>query len=409
MRFLMYAPAFAPFANPEAFSNNKLALALLAAGHEVDIISLRMAQESDYNYGSGWQSPWLALRERTHELVPRKTTGPRRYLGLMRCIMAGGYAIGGVQWAYEALCHGRNLLERNKYDAIISRAFPLSAHLAGLLLARETKLPWIANWNDPWDYMRRVGAEVSRKGHLDRVSYQLGRSVAETASFNTFPSARLARAMQSTMEGQPKRWIAVPHAGLNEEEDATRTLRPFTFGYYGFLSEGHQPEAFLLGLSLLLGRRRRDGQVRVRLVGRLDDYSRAAIRKLGLENAIQVIEAKSYGACREDMAGCDALLLLDPPLARGALLQSKLSDYAEAKKPVFAIAGQDSATADVIRGWPGAVIAPEGDPVGISLVLEKFISPEAQSASTEDINPEAYFSARRIAMLYESMVQLVEA
>ena len=55
----------------------------------------------------------------------------------------------GNAWAALALRKGRELLSKNRYDVIMSRALPEYAHLPALILARESGIPWIANWNDP--------------------------------------------------------------------------------------------------------------------------------------------------------------------------------------------------------------------------------------------------------------------
>lgn len=55
-----------------------------------------------------------------------------------------------VGWVSPAVRLGRQLLSAQKYDAIISTSPPVSCHLVARRLARETGIPWIADFRDFW-------------------------------------------------------------------------------------------------------------------------------------------------------------------------------------------------------------------------------------------------------------------
>jgi glycosyltransferase involved in cell wall biosynthesis len=55
-----------------------------------------------------------------------------------------------VGWVRHAVRAGRRLAADPGFDAIVSTGPPHSAHLAGVQLARETGLPWIADLRDAW-------------------------------------------------------------------------------------------------------------------------------------------------------------------------------------------------------------------------------------------------------------------
>ncbi len=76
-----------------------------------------------------------------------------------------------VGWVRKAVGLGRTLISNNRYDALMSTSPPISAHLVGMQLARESRLPWIADFRDYWTaypieetYASR--AAVSRAGNL---------------------------------------------------------------------------------------------------------------------------------------------------------------------------------------------------------------------------------------------------
>ena len=67
-RVLMFAPAFAPSYFSEGLVNSKLALAMLAAGWEVEVIS----QTSDHSmsYSAGWPPLWAPLKRLRRDVQP---------------------------------------------------------------------------------------------------------------------------------------------------------------------------------------------------------------------------------------------------------------------------------------------------------------------------------------------------
>jgi len=55
-----------------------------------------------------------------------------------------------IGWVKQAVKLGRTLIENRRYDIIMSTSPPMSAHLAGMKLAREFSLPWVADFRDFW-------------------------------------------------------------------------------------------------------------------------------------------------------------------------------------------------------------------------------------------------------------------
>ena len=53
-------------------------------------------------------------------------------------------------WVRKAIKLGRTLTENKKYKAIISSSPPMSAHLVAMKLAKEFKIPWVADFRDYW-------------------------------------------------------------------------------------------------------------------------------------------------------------------------------------------------------------------------------------------------------------------
>ncbi len=55
-----------------------------------------------------------------------------------------------IGWVKPAVRLGRTLIANNYYDVIMSTSPPMSAHLVARQLARESHLPWVADFRDFW-------------------------------------------------------------------------------------------------------------------------------------------------------------------------------------------------------------------------------------------------------------------
>ena len=55
-----------------------------------------------------------------------------------------------IGWVKPAVRLGRTLIANNNYDVIMSTSPPMSAHLVARQLARESHLPWVADFRDFW-------------------------------------------------------------------------------------------------------------------------------------------------------------------------------------------------------------------------------------------------------------------
>jgi glycosyltransferase involved in cell wall biosynthesis len=55
-----------------------------------------------------------------------------------------------VGWVKPAVRLGRQLMANNNYGVVVSTSPPISAHLVARQLARESRLPWVADFRDFW-------------------------------------------------------------------------------------------------------------------------------------------------------------------------------------------------------------------------------------------------------------------
>jgi glycosyltransferase involved in cell wall biosynthesis len=353
----MFAPAFAPFANPEAIVNSKLVLAFLEAGWEVDVISRNLAEKSTYNYGSGWVDPWLPLRKIMHVTDYNVGGRLRRFAGGLWGGLRMGYFITGCRWATHAYDIGLRLHREKQYDLIMSRALPSSAHLPAKKLSADTNMPWIANWNDPWEFLRKSVVKGNLKKNIGYFEAIFCEDVGKSASRHTFPSEKLRHKMCQYLGSKIlERSSVVPHVAL----PTTSSLMPtdhkiFRIAFAGRLWKYQSPEIFLKSLASFIKKINGYNRVIFSFIGIDDNNIRDLAISYGIDSVIQYIGKQKYSETLGILSKCDVLLTIDPPDTDGVILTSKLVDYAQTGRPILALTTKFSTSDEIITNYGGGI------------------------------------------------------
>jgi glycosyltransferase involved in cell wall biosynthesis len=372
----MFAPAFAPFANAEAIVNSKLALAMLEAGWDVDIISRNIVDTSSYDYGSAWVEPWLRLKNITHEIDTQKICGSlRRYYVIIHAALKMGYLVHGCLWAAKAYDYGIMLHRKKPYDIIVSRALPDSAHLPALKMAKETGIPWIANWNDPWGFLLGVNKDNNILKHLGYSNGRLCQAVAREASWLTFPSEILRMKMCDSLgKNTLTKSSVIPHISLSHKWAVSYLKKEFfTIRYIGRLWQNQDPTTFLMGLRETINMSELGSRIFFDFVGIDDTNLREKSEAIGIASNVRILGKMSYLDTINKMVKSDLLLIIDPPIAKGMLLTSKFVDYVYSGRPVLALTQKNSTIARILKRYNGGIAVDFDSPKAIASALSFFI------------------------------------
>lgn len=362
----MFAPVFAPFANPEAIVNSKLALAFLNTGWEIDVISRNLAEESSYNYGSGWIEPWLPLRNVTY-VVEYPVGGRLRQLaGAFWSGIRMKHIIEGCRWAAHAFDLALRLHRKKPYQIILSRSLPDAGHLPALKMAKITKLPWIGNWNDAWIGCRNNASgdknslppEKEEHAGLGFFHDRFLAEVAKKANWHTFPSERMQQHIcQYLKNGCEEKSAAIPHVALKPLYDTNRlkSNKLFTMCYAGYLYSGREPNTFFRAVVEFINSKGVHAKFRLIIVGLENIGLRKLIQEYGLESNVQVTGPISYMETLEICHSSDVLLVIEAPYTEGIYLPSKFVDYVQACRPIMAISPRNGTMNDILSTYGGGI------------------------------------------------------
>lgn len=268
-------------------------------------------------------------------------------------------------WLPFAVMRGIELIHRENIKVLMTTGPPHSVHLIGAWLSILTRVPWVADFRDPYlDCVLETQGE--RRWALPlKVATMLEGWMTSKAAFILTTTDRLAERLRSRYPLHKQKILALPN-GYDPDDFkgmSSRKERCFTISYLGTLYEFRDPELILRCISELIqeGHMHREG-VAVRFVGNCNEAGGKAIRKLttkyGLAGIVEERPWSPRSQTLEMMMRSHVLLLLaeDQPLA----IPGKLYEYIGSGSTILAITG-DGATADMLRELGKGIIVRPGD------------------------------------------------
>lgn len=352
---LMFAPSCYPPGNPEAFVNANLIVAARASGWHVDVITM---PDTKHWYPHDAKA-WPGLEECSVHIVERRKTFAGQLLVAAETLLRTGHFVGGGRWALPAVASALQLSAGQRYNCIISRALPSMAHLAALMAARKTGLPWIANWNDPVPsekFPPPYSGGGGKHASLGFWKHRFFRDVADRADWHTFPCERLRRYVTDYMpKGTYEKSSVIPHIALDNHLPAKKKSAGFTLMHAGSLLPPRSPDVFLGGVRMFRERNRsiRDFSV-VFIVDRPDDVRNAA-KKHGVEDIVRIEGSRPYTEMPPVLASADVLVIVEALVEEGIFLPSKFVDFIKAGRPILAISPSVGTLADILLEHGGGI------------------------------------------------------
>jgi glycosyltransferase involved in cell wall biosynthesis len=279
-------------------------------------------------------------------------------------------------WWLGAVPAGLRLIRTHR-PAVLWSTYPIpTAHLVGLTLRRLTGTPWVADFRDPMMDETYPHDPAQRRVHAwieQRVVRDAARLVFTTESTRRIYLRRYPRL-------DPARCVVIPN-GYDEDDFRTIPTRrvtasgPFRLVHSGVIyPEERDPLPLLRALSRL----RREGRIsgetlRVELLGPGQEAEYASlIDELGLRGVVRVLPTIPHRLALLDAADASALLLLQGPSCN-AQIPAKTYEYLRLRRPILALAPEDSDTAAVLAECGGATRVDPLDEQAIYAALPAFV------------------------------------
>lgn len=402
MRILMIATGYPPYLFSENLCNGKLAMAMLEQGIDVDVIS---RVDEGPTYGSEWIAPWDVLKP-TANIIQYKAGNKLQQIidYIYSGLSMGGNFTAGIRWARRAYEKAATLLNERHYDVVMTRSPNDIAHLTGLILKKRYGVKWIANWNDPaapiWPAQYKHDYSPKKQKQMMKWTERMLRG----ADVNTFPSESLR---QHFIENFPflkkQNTDVLPHIGLIESAWPIGETNPedgkIRFLHSGNLSSERNPETTFLALRQLID----EGETgfEFHIMGHVNDYTNALIKKYRLDNYVKFIGSYTYLRALEKMQAYDVLVLLEAKLDKGIFFASKFTDYLQTGLPILAISPTLGFAVDKLCGQKGEYIANNQDPNSIYATFKKILLDFRANKKIETSSSELFEEVRAQSVIYK--------
>ncbi|RJR29430.1 MAG: hypothetical protein C4574_03580 [Candidatus Latescibacterota bacterium] len=272
-------------------------------------------------------------------------------------------------WAPFAAREAGRLASSKRFDAVYSTSPPDSSHLAAMGLARRHRIPWVADFRDPWINLRlrTPPTPVHRFLHerMERAAARADLVLVTTEAHEEtmrrlYPECRVERIPNGYEEEDfPSEPAAVPPA------------EPFTVTHCGMLTLGRSVRPFLEGFAAFAKRApAKAAATRVAFVGARESANEELAGSLALADRVRFEDNLPHREVVRRERESHVLLLVkhDDERYRG-LVPGKLYEYIGARRPILAIAPEGEA-ARIVASMRRGEVASIGDPADVAAKLE---------------------------------------
>lgn len=236
-------------------------------------------------------------------------------------------------YAFEA---GRDLIQTQNIDAIISSSYPVTCHIVSHDLKLIYNVPWISDFRDLWTQNHYYMYNFLRKYFEKRLEIK----TLVNASVLTTVSSTLADTLHTI---HPKLPInSIPNGfDLDEVNKFKPTCtKKFTISYTGTLYQGKRdPSKLFIVLRELINEQEVDPKdIEVTFYGPQEDWMEKEIKKYDLQKIVidHGLVSRNYILEKQRESQLLLLLLWDNPEEFG-VYTGKVFEYLAAKRPILAI------------------------------------------------------------------------
>lgn len=341
-RILFIAPESFPVNGAEAIVNIKQLEILSKAGCIIDVVS-KKRKWTDY--------PLMELADTDIHLnslhvleVDNRLNWSTIKLHILTWLTFG-VVYKGAHWAWIALRTCKKLIKENQYDCVMTKSFP--SELVGYWIKKHKNIKWIATWNDPFPvekYPVPYGKGPAAKNFWG--AKKLIPIMEKYPDYHLFPSQRLKDYMLQYLNISSKKIKIIPHVALETKHTSEEDDGQLSILHSGNLNYPRDPKLFLEAYSMFI-LQNPGANVKVYFQGVQPVGLSNIIEKLGLENYVKILHAVSYKESVQMLSKYKVVMIIEAACEEGIFLPTKVSDYMQEKKVIWAISPENGVLHDL--------------------------------------------------------------
>ena len=317
-------------------------------------------------------------------------------------------------WIGPSVRYLKKYLEDHPVDLIVSTGPPQSMHLIGRRLAKETGLPWIADFRDPWTKIFYF-KHLSMTRATERWHHRMEKKVLDDATSVVAVSPLVQQEFQ-TMTQTPVELITngydecdFPHG--KDIEAAGGADRDFIITHTGLFAADGNPTVLW---EVLAEKCSKDEDFRkhlkIKLVGKTDVQILKSIEEAGLKDNLIDMGYQPHSVAVEEQRKASLLIL---PLRKEpeykAVLPGKLFEYLASWRPVLGIGQTDGAMSRILNSTRTGVVLDWNDKASVSRFMDLCWENHLKGVLTVEDADISQFTrrnlTRRMAELFDRLTQ----
>ena len=312
-------------------------------------------------------------------------------------------------WIKPSVKKLKNYLKNNRVDLIISTGPPHSVHLIAKELKDACKLPWIADFRDPWtdiDYFHQLPLTKKAKNR----HFQMEKDVVQTAD--------AVLVVGKTMQETYQKLNVNTHVIYNgfdtkkENDSKIRLDKEFSLTHIGLMNNDRNHEILWQVISeLCIENEGFKNDFKLNLIGKIAPEVLDSIKEFDLKDYVTITNYVPHNQVLEFQKKSQVLLLSvnNVPSAKG-ILTGKIFEYLNAKRPIVAIAPSEGDLAAILNECNAGVCIDFTDKEKLKNVLLNFYADYKNSnLESKAVNIDQFHRKSLTKSLSEIICTLVQA
>ncbi len=294
-------------------------------------------------------------------------------------------------------------LKDNPVDVVVSSGPPHSSHLIALKLKENNKLPWVADFRDPWtniDYYKDL--LLSKKSDLKH--QKLENNVLTKAD----KVITIGKSLSEELNALGANNIDVIENGFDSDDfqlsEDVFLDNEFSIAHIGSFTPSRNHIVFWQALKELITENINfSNDLKLQLVGKVDYSVKMNIEKYGLEKYVNYVGYVPHREVIKYQKKSKLLLLMinNTPNAKG-IITGKVFEYIASKRPILVIGPEDGDLSTIVNTTKSGIVCGFDDVKKLKLTLLRLYNNEINF----EPNPAAYSRQSLTKKLSEILNQL---
>jgi glycosyltransferase involved in cell wall biosynthesis len=271
-----------------------------------------------------------------------------------------------IGWYPYAIREGLRIIKKHQINAIYSSSPPYTTAVIARRLQRETRLPWVAGFRDPWTGFLSTPDRWFLPRSVDK---HLERSVFNDANAIEVAWRGILKDIIAKEPGLDQQKLLHLPNGFDSDDYPTLNLRPnarFTVTYTGSMYGKRNPRTFLQAVEGLVKEGKVDlRKIQLRFIGRFGAEIHDMVMASSIRESIEIVSYLPHSESVKELLRSDALLLIvDEANGSEEIVPGKVFEYLGAQRPIIALA-PEGAIASLMRETRSGFVASNQDVAAI--------------------------------------------